>query len=170
MTKEQITTLLDKYWEAETSVEEEKVLKAYFISNDVDQSLTHYKGLFGYFVDQGNIEYSKELLIPKVDVKIKETKVIKLPFYKNFAAIAAILVFAIASVLVVKYAIPTKEEKPIDKNSTMAATYIEIDDPEEALQYTEDAIKLMAHIFNTGQEKLDQSMKTISELPVLGKN
>ena len=102
--------------------------------------------------------------------KTEEAKIIRLPFYKNVAAIAAILVLAIASVLVVKYALPSNEIKAIDKNSTMAATYIEIDDPEEALQYTEDALKLMAHIFNTGQEKLDQSMKTISELPVLGQN
>jgi hypothetical protein len=170
MTKEQVTSLLDKYWEAETSVEEEKMLKAYFMTEGVDPSVRQYRSMFAHFDKEGSLEFTKELEIPSISIKTKEAKIIKLPFYKNIVAIAAILVLAIASVLVVRYAIPANDVKTIDKNSTMAATYIEIEDPEEALQYTEDALKLMAHIFNTGQEKLDQSMKTIAELPVLGQN
>ena len=55
MTKEQITSLLDKYWEAETSVEEEKVLKAYFSSDEIEPTVRQYKTMFAHFEKQADV-------------------------------------------------------------------------------------------------------------------
>lgn len=47
-----IEALLDKYFEGETSIAEEKQLKAYFGSPGVAQHLEQYRPLFGYFEEQ----------------------------------------------------------------------------------------------------------------------
>ena len=50
MALDRIENLLEKYFEAETSIAEEKELKDYFVSSNVAQHLEQYKPIFGYFV------------------------------------------------------------------------------------------------------------------------
>ena len=49
MELDRIENLLEKYFEGETSIAEEKELKVYFSSGDVAQHLEQYKAIFGYF-------------------------------------------------------------------------------------------------------------------------
>ena len=44
-----IEKLLDKYFEGETTISEEKELKVYFTGETVPSHLEKYKDLFGYF-------------------------------------------------------------------------------------------------------------------------
>ncbi len=44
-----IEALLDKYFDAETSLEEEKMLKAYFRSGEVEPHMESYRPLFAFF-------------------------------------------------------------------------------------------------------------------------
>lgn len=46
MTYEQITVLLDKYWDGDTSLDEERALKAYFSAGPVDERLRSVAPLF----------------------------------------------------------------------------------------------------------------------------
>jgi len=48
MALDRIEKLLEKYFEAETSIAEEKELKDYFASSDVAPPLEQYKPIFGY--------------------------------------------------------------------------------------------------------------------------
>ena len=50
MALDKIENLLEKYFEAETSIVEEKELKDYFTSSDVAQHLEQYKPIFSYVV------------------------------------------------------------------------------------------------------------------------
>lgn len=43
-----IEQLLDRYWRAETSLEEEQILRAFFAQKDVPAALAPYKSLFAY--------------------------------------------------------------------------------------------------------------------------
>ena len=48
MNTQRIEQLLHRYWEAETTVDEERQLRQFFNSNDVPQHLMRYKDLFDY--------------------------------------------------------------------------------------------------------------------------
>ena len=52
-----IEKLLEKYYEAETSLEEEKMLKDYFSKDEVPAHLSEYKELFSYF-NESSLETS----------------------------------------------------------------------------------------------------------------
>ncbi|MFY8065226.1 MAG: hypothetical protein ACOVNM_01920 [Flavobacterium sp.] len=60
MALDRIEILLEKYFEAETSIAEEKELKDYFASSDVAPHLEHYKPIFGY-VTQAKQEQGSEI-------------------------------------------------------------------------------------------------------------
>jgi len=51
-----IKALLEKYWLAETTVEEEKTLAAYFRGPGVDPGLEPFRDLFAYFAEEAKIE------------------------------------------------------------------------------------------------------------------
>ena len=43
-----ISQLLERYWNAETTLEEEEILKAFFRQDNVPADLLRYKALFSY--------------------------------------------------------------------------------------------------------------------------
>ena len=47
-----IDYLVEKYFQGETSIAEEKELRSYFSSLDVAPHLEQYKAVFGYFTKQ----------------------------------------------------------------------------------------------------------------------
>ncbi|PKP44444.1 MAG: hypothetical protein CVT96_01470 [Bacteroidetes bacterium HGW-Bacteroidetes-13] len=61
---ESIEKLLEKYFEAETSLQEEEQLKVYFSSGKVAPHLVQYASLFGYF-EQSKREPSPEIVFKK---------------------------------------------------------------------------------------------------------
>ena len=52
MEKAMIKNLLEKYWQAETTVEEEQTLAAYFQGTNIDPGLQPYRDLFAYFEEE----------------------------------------------------------------------------------------------------------------------
>ena len=60
-----IEKLIEKYLEAETTLEEEIFLKKYFTEKDVPSHLKEYKSLFTYFVDNSLDTSSKPITLPK---------------------------------------------------------------------------------------------------------
>jgi len=56
-----IEQLLDKYFDGESTIAEEKDLKLYFSSPNVAPQLEQYKPLFGYFANEGKQQFDKPL-------------------------------------------------------------------------------------------------------------
>jgi len=75
-----IEKLLEKYLEAETSLQEEAVLKTYFTSNNVAPHLQEYSSMFRYFNHSKSEEYTKVIRL--------ETKTTKRKWLSIAAAIA----------------------------------------------------------------------------------
>ena len=55
MEKATVIALLEKYWQAETTIEEEQALAAYFQGNEVDPELEAFAGLFSYFQEEARV-------------------------------------------------------------------------------------------------------------------
>ena len=61
-----IEALLEKYWEGDTSIEEERLLKSYFASNEVDDSLRQFKPLFQVFREEQTIQFSQKTALAAI--------------------------------------------------------------------------------------------------------
>lgn len=51
-----INQLLDRYWKAETSLEEEEILRAFFSQDELPAELKPYKALFSYEMGEAKHE------------------------------------------------------------------------------------------------------------------
>lgn len=58
--KTEITQLLDKYFAAESSAEEEQLLSSYFNSEEVDASLSEYQPLFRFLQSEKEVRLSDD--------------------------------------------------------------------------------------------------------------
>lgn len=54
-----IQTLLDRYWEGETTLEEERILKDYFSTGPVDERLRAVAPLFQALRDEQSVQYTR---------------------------------------------------------------------------------------------------------------
>lgn len=66
MEQQQINNLLDKYFEGETSLEEETELRLYFANNKtLPEDLEKYRVLFSYFEVEQEKTYTGDILLPQ---------------------------------------------------------------------------------------------------------
>ncbi|MDN3492282.1 hypothetical protein [Winogradskyella bathintestinalis] len=94
-----IEKLIEKYHNAETSLQEEAQLKAYFLSGNVAPHLEHYRPMFQYFSQSKTEQYTK-------DVPLKSNKA-KLYQWISVAAVAVLML----GLVVPNFMGPTEEEK-----------------------------------------------------------
>lgn len=94
-----IEKLIEKYNNAETTLQEEAQLKAYFLSDEVAPHLEHYKPMFQYFSQSKNEQYTKD-----VPLNTKNTKLYQ---WISVAAVAVLML----GLIVPTFIGPTEEEK-----------------------------------------------------------
>ncbi len=136
MESDKVTLLLEKYFEGETSLSEEKELKAYFASADVAQHLEQYRPMFGYFAAASGQAAERPLVLQEP----KRSRA-----WLSVAASALILMGA-----------GTYAYLNFDNNNTKVqndelGTY---KDPEVAFRETQKALKLLSGHVNTGVESM----------------
>jgi len=134
-----IEELLEKYFQGETSIAEEKELTNYFSSSNVAQHLEQYQPLFGYF------SLAKEQINPKElpELSTKKGQSIK-PVWWSLAASVVIL-------LGIGMYVYTTNETKTSLASNELGTY---DTPEEAFRETQKALALLSGHVNTGIESV----------------
>ena len=96
-----INQLLNKYWECNTSVEEENILRTFFSQTNIPQSLIQYKPLFNYAEQSkeqdvlGDAFDAKMLAMVGEDAPIKAKKLTLtrrlVPLFKAAVMVAIIL-------------------------------------------------------------------------------
>lgn len=124
-----IKQLLEKYFEGETSLQEEKELKNYFSSKNIAPELVQYQNMFGYFSKEKATESKREIVLEK-----------KSNSRKWLGMVASIVILL---------GIGFTFLKPIQQDSL--GTF---DDPEIALIETQKALNLIAENLNKGKEKM----------------
>ena len=89
MTKQE--KLLNKYYNGETSLDEEKELKKLFL-NDMNHNSEH--DIFGYFENEKNIPVVlEENIFVNLETKVKKRKTIRMRLYSLSSAAAVIIIF-----------------------------------------------------------------------------
>lgn len=147
----QIEKLLEKYFDAETSITEENELKAYFASQDVAPHLEQYKSMFGYFTQAGTQQFEKTIPL--------QSK--KRP-YVAWLSVAASVV-ALIGVFTFINRQDTVPAVPKQQNQDLGT----FDDPEVAFRETQKALSMLSKNVNKGVksvnylEEYENSRKTI---------
>ena len=127
-----VEQLLEKYFQGETTIAEEKQLKAYFSSNDVAPHLVKYQSLFGYFETQKGTQFEQKLpLQPRKQNTVKW--------------------IGIAASFVVLFGLATFYFYPSEPKHEDLGTY---DNPEEAFAATHKALLMVSEQVNVGMESV----------------
>lgn len=147
--------LLKKYWEAETSLQEEQELKELLSASD-DTELEEEKALFAHLSEKKEASLDEsfdELLLAEINSqeKAKETKVISLKgYFREYAKIAAAVVVLLASGIYYQQ----QQQKLVVEDT--------FDNPELAYAELKKQLLIVSRYLNKGKE-------TVSELSNLGR-
>ena len=90
-----IEQLLDRYWQCETSLEEEQILRAFFQQNDIPAEMSQYQPLFAYVNEEKQTEVLDEKMLSLIGEEPK-AKVISIrqrlmPLFRAAAVVAIVL-------------------------------------------------------------------------------
>ena len=136
---DRIEKLVEKYFEGETSIAEEKELKIYFSSTDVAQHLKQYQSIFGYFSKAKQEELKTELpIVTKIHNKKRNV----------------VVWLSIAASVVVMLGVGTLMYLDSDDSYQFVSCNSQ-DDPEKVLLETQKALALVSEKLNTGIESVN---------------
>ena len=127
MELDRIEQLLEKYFEATSTVAEEEVLRSYFLSDNVATHLEQYTPMFNYFSQAKDERYTKQVQVnPRKNI------------YK-WASIAAVVVFMVGIYF---------------NSSTVSSDNLEEVYTAEEIASAQEAFALLAMNFNKGTEQI----------------
>ena len=145
MDSKNINALLEKYWNCETSLEEEQQLKEYFRGKQIPEQLRETAVLFQYFDEHKKKDLMDSGFDHEVLAKVKtpkQGKVVKL-LYNSMRIAAGIAVLVVATFLV-RNEIRKGNPAPVED------TY---DDPKIAFEETKKALQMISKSFGSAQDK-----------------
>lgn len=147
MDSEKLNDLLAKYWNCETSLEEEEQLRTFFSQTDGPQHLADAASLFRYFDNQKTKSLADAAFDDEVLKKLRRSsagagKVRALML--NSMRIAAGIAVLIAAVWLVRMEL--RQSTPPE----MADTY---SDPKMAFEETKKALMMISRSFGTAEEQ-----------------
>ena len=101
MDSKYIEQLLERYWQCETSLEDEAELRAFFSGSDVPKHLLRYKDLFVYQQLQQEVHLGEDFdarVLAEVEVPVVKAKRMTLtarfmPLFKAAAVVAVVLCY-----------------------------------------------------------------------------
>ncbi len=162
-----IDSLLEKYWNAETSLMEEERLHTYFASEDVSANHFASRDLFFFYTNQRSAESNLDLeqLFNKEEAskgsaatdntsrpQANEAKVFSMR--RMASAIAAIFVLGFAAVTVMN--------QNAEPDTQYRGKYVQLDteaEAKEAYEITKQAFALLSKKMNKGSKTVKKSMK-----------
>lgn len=144
MDSDKIDALLNKYWNCETSLEEEQQLREYFKNGNIPEQQKETAALFRYFELQKKKSVSDVSFDTQILAKMqpKKGRVVKLVYNSmRIAAGLAVLVMAVWFV---------RQEVRSTTPQEMVDTY---DDPKLALEETKKALLMISRSFGKAKEE-----------------
>jgi len=148
MDSKHIEELLEKYWNCETSLEEEQQLKAFFRVGDVPASMKEAAELFRFFEFEKNnsVEENFDRVVTKRLKQRREGKVVAMMSVARIARVAAGLIVVVAAV----YFIREEVRKAYPQDVVLEDTY---DDPQVAFEETKKALMMISKGFGKAKSE-----------------
>jgi hypothetical protein len=149
MDSNRIDELLNKYWNCETSLEEEQQLKEYFRGKEIPEQWKETAALFRYFDENKKKTLSDVSFDHQVLAKVKtpeKGKVVKL--VQNSLRIAAGVAVLMIAIWFVR-----NEVRSTDVASNDGQIKDTYDDPKMALEETKKAFLMISKSFGTAEEQ-----------------
>lgn len=136
-----IEEILERYWQCETSIEEERELRRYFSEGDIPQDIISYRALFAWR-EQASSQTMDKDVIPA------GKKGIKIGFYPlmKVAAIALIL-------LTIGIGFYTHYHQSQKVDRILSETYT---DPQEAIKETDEVVAKISSLLREIEEHKNQ--------------
>ncbi|QOI96172.1 MAG: hypothetical protein HRU69_01175 [Flammeovirgaceae bacterium] len=167
--------LLKKYWDCQTSLDEEKELREYFRQTDVPEDLAPAASLFRYFDEQKtnslNDDFDQLVIGRMTQTRKSGTPGIKTLFTYSIRIAAGVAVLVVAVFLVRQ---ELQRADGVAANADLVDTY---DDPQKAFEETKKALEMISrgfvraeqqakkiNVFNEAQEKIQNQLKKEAEL------
>ena len=146
-----IETILEKYFEGKTSLKEEKLLRKYFLQNDIPEHLWVYKPIFNFFSEEFKDVRSKKLGVGGKKLKVgSKNKVI---IVRMFAGIAAslFLFFTLKNFLV--------QDQPVQGKSMVYIGGVKYTEPDIV---NSKALNALKNISNTGDDIINSQIDILN--------
>lgn len=157
MKQKEIDQLLIKYWNAETTLQEEAQIKAHFNEADLDENTAELAPWFKLIKEEQAIK-APALDYSMMQTQTSEARVVKIS--TRWRSIAALLVFALAAMFVINSSL---KDSPMQGK----AIYVEVDDPEEALEYTKMALAMLSKNYQKGSTELTTQMGSVNKMNII---
>jgi len=142
MKEEKVKQLLEHYWQCETSLEEEQLLRTFFSGDNIPKNLKVYQSLFIHTNQLSEVKASKGL-------KSKINKPLRIQFYPVLKMVASILIVLTLGVGSYTH---YQQEKQMDR--VFSDTY---DNPEDAIKQTEKVVEKVSSVLQLVQEQKGKS-------------
>ena len=156
MEKATVVNLLEKYWQAETTVEEERALADWFNSQDpdrLDPDLQSFYNLFAYFEEESCVS-------PGADFETRILQAITPVGYFSWGMVsaAATVLVIVAGLFLFEPATPTRNPvvgNPVAKQKAAATRITDTyDNPEQALAAVRHALLIASVHLNEGRKQI----------------
>jgi hypothetical protein len=146
MDSNKLNELLARYWECETSLEEEQQLREYFRGKDIPDEWKETAGLFRYFEENKkksvtDISFDAGVMA-KINAPSKKGKAVRL-FYNSMRIAAGLSVVIVATWFIRNEVRKSTPQEVVD-------TY---DDPKLAFEETKKALMMISKSFGTAEEQ-----------------
>lgn len=171
-----INNILEKYWEGESSLQEEQVLKEYFASGNIADEHQAIAPLWGYMNVNSDLEYDHDLtdILAKGleseasqatdDAPQPSAKVFSLKKWIPAVAALFVAVFAVVGIM------NNTDSKEVTPTKKYASNVIVLDgeaDSEEALKVTREALAFLSGKLNKSSNTLQEGIQNLDKLDIM---
>lgn len=159
MDYKRIEDLVEKYWACETSIVEEKELRAFFKNEQVPEKLKETALLFQYFELEGSqkklgADFDQQLL-HQLENNEPKKKTVVVHWFTPYAKVAAVVIIVAGLSFLV-----TRTIRQAEKETQLTDTF---ERPEDAFEETKKALLLISNKIGKGKTqmvKLSEFSKT----------
>ena len=161
MNKIEIDALLNKYWNAETSIEEEQLLRNYFSGSRIDDAHLPFRPLFGFYQEESVLRSERPFMGVR---KKRKPAIIRFILGNRTIATAAASLLVLISFMI---GLRLDQHKNALNQAQLYSYSGDEENLDEAYAITQEAIAFLSGKFHRGQGDIQKNMHQIEKLDII---